>query len=552
MKLRSRSSPLRDFLLSSTAVSLVTSYTALARADDQIPVGEAPAAITPKRVAVIGAGSGGSSSAYYLRKFADASEIPVNITVFERASHVGGRSTTVDVFGNPAYPVELGASIFVEVNRNLVSAARELGLNVNGASQDDSDESEEDSLGVWDGERFGYRLSGSLDWWDMAKMLWKYGWAPLRTQNLMKKTVQQFLQLYEPPMFPFESLTSAAYEAGLMDAASSTGAELLRRNGISADFSRDIIQASTRVNYGQNLPLIHGLETMVCMAAEGAVSVEGGNWQIFDGMLRSSGADVRLNTPVTSIQRNEDGRFTVSSRLSASETEQSLFDEVVIAGPLQYSDIKISPPLDHTPDQIPYVTLHVTLFSSPHRLSPAYFHLEGTAAPETILTTLPRGVDLGSQPKGVGPAGFWSISTLRRVKPPANDTDDAVTPERHYVYKIFSPERLTAHFVADLLGIDRPAGAGNLTIGDLDRKDVSWLHEKTWQSYPYLYPRVTFDEIRLGPNLWYTSGIEIFISTMETSSLMGKNVAALITKTWLEELGVDREMPWHRSEQAEL
>lgn len=54
MKLLSRSSPLRDFLLSSIVFSLVTSYIALARANDQRPVGVAPAAITPKRVAVIG------------------------------------------------------------------------------------------------------------------------------------------------------------------------------------------------------------------------------------------------------------------------------------------------------------------------------------------------------------------------------------------------------------------------------------------------------------------------------------------------------------------
>lgn len=36
------------------------------------------------------------------------------------------------------------------------------------------------------------------------------------------------------------------------------------------------------------------------------------------------------------------------------------------------------------------------------------------------------------------------------------------------------------------------------------------------------------------PLLWYTSGIEGFISTMETSSLMGRNVARLIVDGWLE------------------
>ena len=32
--------------------------------------------------------------------------------------------------------------------------------------------------------------------------------------------------------------------------------------------------------------------------------------------------------------------------------------------------------------------------------------------------------------------------------------------------------------------------------------------------------------------MWYTSGIESFISTMETSSLMGMNVARLVVDRW--------------------
>ena len=35
--------------------------------------------------------------------------------------------------------------------------------------------------------------------------------------------------------------------------------------------------------------------------------------------------------------------------------------------------------------------------------------------------------------------------------------------------------------------------------------------------------------------MWYTSGIESFISTMETSSLMGMNVARLIADGWKTE-----------------
>jgi prenylcysteine oxidase/farnesylcysteine lyase len=64
------------------------------------------------------------------------------------------------------------------------------------------------------------------------------------------------------------------------------------------------------------------------------------------------------------------------------------------------------------------------------------------------------------------------------------------------------------------------------------------IHHKLWYSYPREYPRVTFEEIKLDDGLWYTSGIESFISTMETSALSGKNVARLIKDEWTTQ-GVD-------------
>ncbi|KAF7593420.1 hypothetical protein BBP40_011522 [Aspergillus hancockii] len=476
------------------------------------------------------AGAGGSSTAYSLRKYAETSSTPINITVFERASYVGGRSTTVNVLDHPAYPVELGASIFVKVNYNLMNASRDLGLLVDSADYARPKESD-DNIGIWDGKQFVFVLQNS-SWWNIAKLLWRYGWAPIRTQNLMKSTVNKFLKLYEEPIFPFRSLTAAATAVGLLDSTATPGNVFIGENNIPADFAREIIQASTRVNYGQNLGLIHGLESMVCMATEGAVSIKGGNWQIFDGMLKSARADVRLNHTVTSIQRNTDNTVTLSYKANNAKEQKLVFDEVVIAGPLQHSGLFITPEVERQPDEIPYVTLHVTLFSSPHNLSPGFFNLQGPT-PETILTTLPNGLDLGSNKAGVGPAGFWSISTLRTVDRPSASPDSK--PEKHYVYKVFSPERLTARFVSDILGLQSTKGTGNLDdliIGDLSKQDVSWYHEKTWNPYPFLYPRVTFEETLLSPNIWYTGGIDSFISTMETSALMGKNVAALMSQSW--------------------
>ncbi|EFQ97510.1 hypothetical protein MGYG_00550 [Nannizzia gypsea CBS 118893] len=484
----------------------------------------------PKRVAIIGAGSGGSSAAYYLRTYADYYSVPVNITIFEREAYVGGRSTTVDVFGDPSLPIELGASIFVEVNRNLMKAAKSFNLKIQNAGGVRPKEATDD-LGVWDGSKFVFQQrEGNYRWWNIVQLLWKYGWAPMRTQDLMKSTIGNFLKLYRYPLFPWKNLSEAARSSGLVEATWATGAEFLKQNHISEPFSREIIQASTRVNYGQNLPLIHGLETMVCMAAEGAVSIKGGNWQIFSGMVGASKAVLKLESQVTSLERNGNNTYTVSHKNKANTTEEEVFDQVVIAAPLQFSDIKLETLMDNQPDNIPYVKLHVTLFASPHKLSPKYFNLPlSNMVPETILTTLPKGLNLGHRRDGVGPAGFWSISTLQKVRAPETKDGEG---KYHYVYKVFSPERLNAMFLAGILGLEGPI---NGTIADIPQSDISWSYEKVWHPYPVLYPRVTFENVKLSPGIWYTSGIESMISTMETSSLSGMNVAALMVSEWTED-----------------
>ncbi len=124
-----------------------------------------------------------------------------------------------------------------------------------------------------------------------------------------------------------------------------------------------------------------------------------------------------------------------------------------------------------------------------------------------------------------------------------------------YLYKVFSPERLNATWMSDLLGLQHKGHSGGpleplstesdfkcpkntkskiFARGDSDAIDqiskehIPWSCEKVWHSYPYELPRQTFERIKLDKNVWYTSGIESFISTMETSALMGKNIARLI------------------------
>lgn len=71
------------------------------------------------------------------------------------------------------------------------------------------------------------------------------------------------------------------------------------------------------------------------------------------------------------------------------------------------------------------------------------------------------------------------------------------------------------------------------TEGEAEAVPISWYHPHVFYSYPKALPRVTFQDPIIGPGLYYTSGMESFISTMETNALMGKNVARLIADDML-------------------
>lgn len=375
----------------------------------------------------------------------------------------------------------------------------------------------------------------------MAKLFWKYRLAPYYAQKLMQNTVATFLRLYEEPYFPFRSLSTRAFELGLAKVTGVTGQQFLADNGIDPGFANDIVQAATRVNYASNLDGIHGLDTMVSMAPEGAKAVLGGNWKIFDHMVAASGATVALNTSVSSIALGTKPgaahpKYLINTKSAGNKAEASAgvaFDNVILATPYQFSGIKApAEVLQTTIDEIPYVDLHVTLFTSPFAINPAFLGLEpGAKVPTTVLTTYAPTENGTSGPEGAGKTGFFSVSTLRTITNPA-------TGKQEIVYKIFSPDRVTPAFLTSLLGVEVPetftAGPSTPTPATEEPDlyevvdPVSWYHPHVFHAYPKALPRVTFQDPILGNGVYYTSGMEGFISTMETNALMGKNVARLI------------------------
>lgn len=88
-----------------------------------------------KRIAILGAGPGGTSTAYFFSKAQQKLESEgrgsegFEVTLFERDERIGGRAAIVHPYFDEKLPaIELGASIFADVNKNLKRAAEVIHL----------------------------------------------------------------------------------------------------------------------------------------------------------------------------------------------------------------------------------------------------------------------------------------------------------------------------------------------------------------------------------------------------------------------------------------
>ncbi|KZP00717.1 FAD/NAD(P)-binding domain-containing protein [Calocera viscosa TUFC12733] len=452
---------------------------------------------TPVRVAVVGAGASGSSAAFFLNRTAKRLGKDVQIDVYEKEGYIGGRSTTVYPFGDRTLePIELGASIFVNANKHMVRALQEWNLST--VPFDDAE-----YVGIWDGEEFAVIIRDDKPtWWDSAKLVWRYGLlAPLRTQRLVKALIASFDSLYTSTYLPFASVDALSSQLGFSEYTQSEAKAFLAKKGIRGLFPEELVDGATRVNYAQSIDEIHALGALVSMAANGANSVQGGNWQVFERMLRESGAKVRLNTTVAEIAPKGD-----AWQVTTSTGTKAVYDHVVLSAPLHLSPYTLPANLSAPVPAHPYVHLHVTLLvTSTPGARPEFFGLPPNASlPDMILTTSKKGKE--------GVSAFNSLSYHGATR-------------GGWICKIFSMAPLSDAW------LDTAFGAEN----------ILWTYRKEWDAYPYLLPAPgepsQFAPTVLGKGLYYTSAWEAWVSTMETQSLAGRNVAELIAREWAEEGG---------------
>ncbi|KAF9229709.1 FAD/NAD(P)-binding domain-containing protein [Gyrodon lividus] len=466
----------------------------------QAIIAEQQAAAATPRIAVIGAGAGGSSAAFWISKAKQRSNIDVEVDVYERAFYIGGRSTTVYPYNDSTYaPIELGASIFVDANKNLMRASKEFNLSLSDFTNEFAD------TGIWDGSKFVLVMDNSSyakSWWTSLKILWRYGYtAPVKTQAIVKNLIARFLGLYTTESPRWDDVADLAARFEWVEMSNRTTAEHLTVNGISQQFTREMVEAATRVNYGQDVDGIHALEGMTSMAATGASGVATGNFRIFENFLEKSGAKVHLNTEVKEIERIPDSSLWMVRTTSGME----IYRGIILAAPFHQTGISIPSDLAERIPPQPYVHLHVTLLTTRNeKMKSEYFGLApGSYVPQTILTTFEGARAGGAEPE------FNSLSYHGRVH--RTDQSGQVNDgEEEWKVKIFSKERISDEWLAKVFD------------------DVSWVYRKEWDAYPILPPTTKFPPVKVDQGFYYVNAFEPFISTMETETIASRNVVDLL------------------------
>lgn len=501
--------------------------------EDGRPNSESAASNVPK-VAIIGAGITGASSAHHLHQLTRLRQ-PLDITVFDSEDQVGGRIRSAHPYNEPSYIVESGAAAFTEDDWCLKEAMREVGLKPAPHSRSDH------HTGVWDGNEFFVRYDNSDEplsgtWWRRPKWAWRYGSSLSEVQEMIKRSTERFSSFVV--FHTFLKLSEKLEKSFSRQEVSLSAFSFFKDNGASAKVIDEIVRPGSRNRHARDLHQVNVLSSMLALRSAPDVSIYQGNQRLPHRMLKISEAYMRLNTRVSRITTGEKRRWKVHAlTTSLAETQPSTFivefDIIILTAPFAFNGIDIDPPpstLASITEARPYVERHITLFSTLDRISPEYFNQPiNTTVPENIFTA-------PSQPTPEDSNEIFSITIADRVPPPDSGDNEQ---ELEYIYKIISSKPIPDNEIARLLGHHTESSDNvSQTHEPLQNLGVTWVHRQAW---PHAYPefnsdRPILDNLEIAPDLYYPAAAEEALSTMEMGCRMGLNVAKhLYYSKWVGE-----------------
>lgn len=487
----------------------------------QVPLAE-PGPTTTPRVAIVGAGIAGASTAFRLNELTKLSS-SIDVTIYESEPNVGGRVKSISPENSPQV-AEAGATHFSTQDWCVMTAMESAGLKERWPDPLALPK----STGLWDGTelRTAPKCNGKYSsLWDHARSFWKHGISPWRLRRSVLSNLEKW-KSFASLTPTFDSAVKELDQVGLTELVLDSAENYLKNLSITPRFLAEVVQPCTRAQLSQNLADVRALSALVATGASKATSIEGGNTRLIERMIELSGADLHLDSRVVRIGRGHNRRYRLSvSRNGIEYTPDSRhaeFDAVVFAAPLQSSKIDLSGlGLESTASLVPYVETHVTHFASSAKVSPKFFdHGLNVSIPDYLLTT-------------TSPSHDPDLLSLRRSTIRIGRGCLSGNKCSHFdtmnLYRVFSRHRIEDSDLVRMIGRQLEDGP------ELSNHGISWVHRQSW---PQAFPRYNkhhrlLENIEIGPKLFYLSGAEEIVSSMEMSCRMGDNAAVkLYLQDW--------------------
>ena len=436
-------------------------------------------------IAIVGGGISGCSAAWFLR---EALGGELELTVYERDARLGGRLATIDVGGTP---VEAGGTIIHETNRYLAGFVEQLGLQRVEPHQQDP--GSEESVGVWNGQRFAFRTHDSALLTRLAAV-WRFGLrSPLRLQREVQRRVEQWNQIYAhlEKGAAFDSPAALCSELGLESLLEIDGRQWLANSGVRGRFVDEYATPVGRIMYGQDVSM-NGFATSIALAGAGLAgslfSVGGGNRLVCEGLVREAGAELRCSAAIEAMSKSADG---IELKLATGESVRH--DLVVLATPMGLGGLSLS----------------------------------GIDAPEPATRRRAFQTTWATFIQGVPRAGYFGVASADALPDAVLTVEDDAVPfsslglvaesaDGASIYKLFTRDPVPESLLDELF------------------ESRELVEQIRWEAYPVLRPTSELPPFRVADGLFWVNAMEYAVSTMETQAVAARNVANLVAA----ELGV--------------
>jgi prenylcysteine oxidase/farnesylcysteine lyase len=234
--------------------------------------------------------------------------------------------------------IELGASIYVELNHIVANLVNE--FNLTGLSGPEAKKvrtkgaSSSNTLGLWP-KLNDFRLYDLNSYKDQARFLWDYGLLTIRrVRRVADEAANSFLYLYELAA----GKSVANFVEPVKHLTGNSARDVLGYQDVNVKYLTHVAEGISLCNYRQTLE-INALGALVGLISSEVRTVVEGNQRIWEHAIKSTSSSVltkvHTNTPVKHIlYYTTKQTYLVDSMVGEDALVREEYDLVVIATPL--------------------------------------------------------------------------------------------------------------------------------------------------------------------------------------------------------------------------